>query len=66
MARGEEHLVYNPISILKSGFVFFSNPLALLTPDLRYYYNGETQESVWEKPQELKDWEVDQVLQPIL
>ena len=24
---------------------------------LRYYYNGETQESVWEKPQELKDWE---------
>ena len=25
---------------------------------LRYYYNGETQESVWEKPQELKDWEV--------
>ena len=24
----------------------------------RYYYNGETQESVWEKPQELKDWEV--------
>merc|ERR1719411_1497830 len=27
----------------------------------RYYYNGETQESVWEKPQELKDWEVDQV-----
>lgn len=28
---------------------------------LRYYYNGETQESVWEKPQELKDWEVDQV-----
>merc|ERR1719445_2982426 len=27
----------------------------------RYYYNGETQESVWEKPQELKDWEVDQI-----
>ena len=24
----------------------------------RYYYNGETQDSVWEKPQELKDWEV--------
>merc|ERR1712013_324429 len=27
----------------------------------RYYYNGETQESVWEKPQELKDCEVDQI-----
>merc|ERR1719178_279091 len=27
----------------------------------RYYYNGETQDSVWEKPQELKDWEVDQI-----
>jgi len=27
----------------------------------RYYYNGETQESVWEKPQELKDWEVEQI-----
>ena len=24
----------------------------------KYYYNSETQESVWEKPQELKDWEV--------
>ena len=24
----------------------------------KYYYNAETQESVWEKPQELKDWEV--------
>merc|ERR1740124_1704541 len=27
----------------------------------KYYYNAETQESVWEKPQELKDWEVDQI-----
>merc|ERR1712173_215474 len=26
-----------------------------------YYYNAETQESVLEKPQELKDWEVDQI-----
>ena len=24
----------------------------------KYYYNNETQESVWEKPQEMKDWEV--------
>ena len=24
----------------------------------KYYYNSETQESVWEKPQEMKDWEV--------
>ena len=24
----------------------------------KYYYNSETQESIWEKPQELKDWEV--------
>merc|ERR1719318_1256783 len=27
----------------------------------RYYYNGETRESVWEKPQDLKDWEVEQI-----
>ena len=27
----------------------------------KYYYNSETQESVWEKPQELKDWEIDQI-----
>merc|ERR1719357_750161 len=27
----------------------------------KYYYNAETQESVWEKPQELKDWQVDQI-----
>merc|ERR1712106_846493 len=27
----------------------------------KYYYNAETQESVWEKPQDLKDWEVDQI-----
>ena len=26
-----------------------------------YFYNAETQESVWEKPQELKDWEVEQI-----
>ena len=24
----------------------------------KYYYNSETQESVWEKPPEMKDWEV--------
>merc|ERR550519_1477685 len=24
----------------------------------KYYYNSKTQESVWEKPQELKDFEV--------
>merc|ERR1719483_466443 len=27
----------------------------------KYYYNAETQESVWEKPQEMKDWEVEQI-----
>ena len=27
----------------------------------KYYYNSETQESVWEKPQEMKDWEIDQM-----
>merc|ERR1719445_64323 len=27
----------------------------------KYYYNSETQESVWEKPQELKDWEIEQI-----
>merc|ERR1719357_1078042 len=27
----------------------------------KYYYNAETQESVWENPQELKDWQVDQI-----
>ena len=27
----------------------------------KYYYNSETQESVWEKPQEMKDWEIDQI-----
>merc|ERR1719402_1220488 len=27
----------------------------------KYYYNSKTQESVWEKPQELKDFEVEQL-----
>lgn len=27
----------------------------------KYYYNSETQESVWEKPQEMKDWEIEQI-----
>lgn len=27
----------------------------------KYYYNSETQESVWEKPEEMKDWEVEQI-----
>jgi hypothetical protein len=48
------------------GIHWLWHPLALATHPLtlyhrRYYYNGETQESVWEKPQDLKDWEVEQI-----